>query len=493
VSIRDDETVEVLSPFQRTSRHLGRLVALAAVVLVIAAAAVALVPSLRQRVLGVGGRPIRVTVTSEPEEADVFIDEEHVGATPTEAHLAPGPHTIRIVRNGFRPWRESIDPSETTALSPTLAPLELGTLVVESTPDGASVLLDGDYRGVTPATIRHVEAGSHSVRLVREPMYKPVVEHVELEAGETRRIAVELESGLEALYQGRIQEEPAKLSNYTELLHLHIINQRSDKAVEAIGQALKALETAEPEPDELSRFYNELALVHQGRAGTIDDETRQRILDAVTLLFERLATAKPDEPELYRPLVALLAKAGQWDAIVKACNKAAHKGDAAGAVHVSVAKMYLGWGEANSAIVLLERAKELRPGSFELLYSLGSAYHRADRHDEALSTYLAAEKLTAKASHYYAGRLQYDIARLLSAKGDVDGAAARFEKAVKTKASSYYTAQWRYHYAELLAEHDRKDQAIAQYREILRQTPTSKLGRAAQRALLRLGVRETPR
>ena len=153
--------------------------------------------------------------------------------------------------------------------------------------------------------------------------------------------------------------------------------------------------------------------------------------------------------------------------------------------------MYLGWGEANCAIMLLERAVKLRPDDFEVRYSLGSAYYRSDRHDEALAQYQAAEKLAADTSTYYVGRLHYDTARVLAAKGDVEGAFARFDKALALKVSPYYACQWRYRYADLLLEHGRKDQAVAQYEAIVRQTPDSKLGRAARKALLRLGVRKS--
>ena len=79
VSIREDETVEVTSPLRRTSRVLARLLTALVVVLIVAAAGAALSPSLRQRFFGVGGRPVKVAITSTPTGADVFIDEGRVG------------------------------------------------------------------------------------------------------------------------------------------------------------------------------------------------------------------------------------------------------------------------------------------------------------------------------------------------------------------------------------------------------------------------------
>lgn len=490
MSFREDETIEVLSPLQRASRLLGRLVLVVLALVIVAAGAVALSPGLRQWLFGVGGRPVRLTVGSSPEGADVFVDGEHLGKSPAEATVAGGEHEVRIVLDGYEPWRATIDTGQITQLNPTLEPLRLATLVIESEPDQANVLLDGDFRGVTPLTVRHVEAGAHALRISREPMYKAVTQHLELQAGETRRIRVQLESGLQARYEGLIEEQPDQLSHYTDLVHLHVVHNRPQEAVAVITQGLGVLEKTTPPSDELTRFHTELSAVYQGRAGALDDATRQRILDAVTVLFEKLAVAHPDDPEHYQQLVSLLGQAGQWDAIVAVCDRTAKQIDSPGIVHLHVGKMYLGWEETKCATQLLQGAARHRPEDFTVRYNLGYAYRQAGRLDEALAEYKAAEALKDKASHYYTGLLYSEMASVHAAKDDVDGAIASYEKALKTKVSAYYTSKWRYRYAALLLQHDRKDQAIKQYQTIVRQVPDSTLGRAARKALLRLGIRD---
>ena len=484
MNIREHETVETTSPVRRNKQPvLLRFAGVLACLAVAAAVAITLSPSLRQRLLGRSTRPVTVAIRATPPGADVFIDEQPVGATPTQAVLAPGEHHVRIVRSGYKPWRKVFDPADTATLEPALEPLKLGTLVVESQPDRANVFLDDDYRGTTPLRIQKVEAGTHTLRIAKEPLYQPVTRSVRVEAGKAERVVVQLTSGLETLYESRIQEHPKALSNYTELLHLHVINGRAAKAVEAITHALAILEGADASPADLRRFYGELAAVYRGQAGTIDEPTRKRLLDAIILLFEKLAIANPAEPEYYRPLVSLLGQAGQWQAILRVCDKAAKAPEAAGVVHVQVARMYLNWGEAKFAIMVLERAVKLRPTYCSARYYLGSAYHRANRPDDALREYLLAEKLAAKSSFYYQGLIQTGIARLLAAKGDVQGAIARFDKAVKLNVSPYYSCQWRLLYAEFLLQHGKKSEAIEQYRHIQRLTPSSKLGRAARKAL----------
>ncbi|MFW6163783.1 MAG: PEGA domain-containing protein [Planctomycetota bacterium] len=486
MSIREDETIEVLSPFQRTSRLLGRLVLVLLALVIVAAGAVALSADLRHWLFGVGGRPVQITIASSPAGADVFVDGEHLGKSPAEATVARGQHEVRIVLEDYEPWRGTIDTAQLTRLSPTLEPLKLATLIVEAKPDRANVLLDGDFRGVTPLTLHHVEAGAHILRISREPMYKAVIEHIELRAGETRRIHVELESGLRARYEGLVEEHPEELSNYTDLIHLHVVHGRPDEAVAVITQALQVLERASPPSDQLSRFYNELSAVYRGRAGALDDAIRQKLLDAIIVLFEKLAVAHPDDPEHYERLVSLLGQTGKWDAIMEVCDRTAKQIDEPGVVHLHVAKMYLGWEEAKCAIMLLQQAAKHRPKDFDVRYRLGYAYRQAGRLDEALAEYRAAEKLKEDASHYYTGLLYYEMARVLAAKDDVDGAIASYEKALEVKVSAYYSSKWRYRYAALLLREDRQDEAVKQYQTIVRQNPDSSIGRAARKALRRL-------
>lgn len=489
MSIRNDDTVETLSPVRRRVRSAKRFVLVAILIAAVGAVVYFFVLPTATKKLSGADRPVDVAIETDPPGADVFIDEQPVGTSPARTTLAPGPHTVRIVRNGFKPWRGAFDPAEGTVLKRTLEPLELATLIVESTPDRASVFLDDEYRGVTPLTLRDIEAGPCTVRVSREPAYRSKIEQLELKAGETHRLSVQLESGLEALYEGRIAKDPKQLSNYTELIHLQVGSSQVAEAVATVTKGLKALETAEAQPDDLRRFYDETAHVYKGKAGELDAATRERILAAILVLFEKIALAKPAEPDYYRPIVQLLGQTGQWDAIVAVCDKTAKGAETQGLVHVNVAQMYLAWGDSKSAILLLERGVKLRPDSFNAHYYLASAYHRSERPDDALREYLAAEKAAGQASVYYQGRLQSGIAKLLAAKGDIDGACARYEKALALKGvSSYYVCQWRRYYAEFLVEHKRKDKAIEQYREILRLSPTSKYGSYARKALIRLGA-----
>ena len=487
MDIRERDTVEVASPVQSRRRVLVRLITTLVSLAVLAAAlALAISPELRSHLAMSRSRLVTLEIASTPPGADVFIDEQSAGATPTQARVSAGPHTIRIVRHGYEAWHEVVDARTTRQIAHTLVPLELATLLVESEPDRATVLLDDEYQGSSPIELTNVEAGAHVVRVVKDPLFEPVVEHVELKGGETRRLVVRLQSGLENLYLSRIKKEPTKLSNYTELLHLHVINNEGEKAMADITRAVDAFKSLQASPTEVRQFYDEIRKMLKGQAGKVSPADREKLLGSVLILFERLVLAAPAEYETYEPLASLLAQAGRFDDIVKVCEKTVAVPEAKGLVHLYVAKMYLNWGEPTPAIQLLERTIALRPDLFTARLSLGSAYHRADRYDDAMRQYEAAEKLAGQSSPYYQGLLQTQIARLLVSRKDINGAVARYKKALGFEVSSTYTCQWRLQFAELLIEHERKQEAVEQYREIVKSAPETQYGYAARRALRRL-------
>ena len=437
VGIGDDEPVERLRPVRGEPRVLVRALAVFAVLAgAIGAATIALSPGLRRRLAAVRTPPVPISVDSTPSGADVFIDEESPGKTPIQARLAPGRHVVRIVHVGYRPWRQTFDPAQKRRLSPVLQPLALATLIVESEPGGADVLLDGARRGTTPIRLHNLEPGAHAVRIAAEPLYHAVAHDVELKARETRRLSVRLPSRIEAFYRDQIEKQPAKLANYTELVHHYLQEGRAAEGVATTTKALRILDGAEASATEHGQFYVQLDLVCSGRAAGISDAAKGELLGAALAAFGKLAAAKADEPEHYLPIAKVLEGAGGFAKVLEACDGAAQRAGATGIVHVHVAEAYLDGGELASGIALLEHATRLRPDAFEAHCHLGAAYRRGERYDDALRAYEAAEKLAASAPAEGRRRLQTEIARLLAHKGDIDGAVARYEKALGLEAPS---------------------------------------------------------
>lgn len=138
-----------------------------------------------------------ISVTSNPSGADVYLDNAYKGFTPLAMDGVPnGNHTVVLRLEGYEEsQRPVLVTGNAKSLSVTLAPLttrttaattavaatvtrtaqptqttsapagESGSLSVATTPAGALVYVDGAMRGVTPATIPGLSAGTHAVRL----------------------------------------------------------------------------------------------------------------------------------------------------------------------------------------------------------------------------------------------------------------------------------------------------------------------------------------
>lgn len=50
----------------------------------------------------------RVSVASGPDGADIEVDGNFVGSTPSLLDLKPGPHTIVISKSGYKPWQRKL-------------------------------------------------------------------------------------------------------------------------------------------------------------------------------------------------------------------------------------------------------------------------------------------------------------------------------------------------------------------------------------------------
>ncbi|HMF92267.1 MAG TPA: PEGA domain-containing protein [Candidatus Angelobacter sp.] len=50
----------------------------------------------------------KISLTSIPEMAEVFVDDAFVGNTPATLRLTPGKHTIRVSQNGYKAWTREL-------------------------------------------------------------------------------------------------------------------------------------------------------------------------------------------------------------------------------------------------------------------------------------------------------------------------------------------------------------------------------------------------
>lgn len=136
-----------------------------------------------------------LVVQTRPVSARVSIDGKERGVTPLTLRLPSGAHVLEVQVGKSEP---RVIPLTIQAGVQTAQYIELqgvqatGSLEIKSEPSGARVMIDGQPRGTTPATIRDLPAGDHSV--VLEAGGRKATQAVKIEPGSTAQLVVPMPS-----------------------------------------------------------------------------------------------------------------------------------------------------------------------------------------------------------------------------------------------------------------------------------------------------------
>jgi serine/threonine-protein kinase len=109
-------------------------------------------------------------VATNPEGAEVWIDDALAGMTPFElSSLTLGAHDVRVIKEGFLPLEERIEISDVESAEPLFFSLQPARvdLFIDSVPSGAAVLVDGERAGTTPLEDFELTPGQHDVEVGR--------------------------------------------------------------------------------------------------------------------------------------------------------------------------------------------------------------------------------------------------------------------------------------------------------------------------------------
>jgi len=129
-----------------------------------------------------------IQITSNVDGASVYFDGRYQGQTSdgqliVRVYLATPVHTYRVEKPGFTNSTGALVMPEagatTSALAiirpvstPTLASSAVnGSLSVDTSPRGAQIYIDGNYRGISKSTFGQISPGSHTVEAVLEGYY----------------------------------------------------------------------------------------------------------------------------------------------------------------------------------------------------------------------------------------------------------------------------------------------------------------------------------
>ncbi|MEM7357568.1 MAG: PEGA domain-containing protein [Pseudomonadota bacterium] len=97
-----------------------------------------------------------LSLGSTPESARILIDGEEVGVTPLTLKVEEGTHTLQVQADKFKPYSQEFTifaQQELQVPNIELIPAD-GILEVATRPAEAAVILNGEYRGLSPITLR---------------------------------------------------------------------------------------------------------------------------------------------------------------------------------------------------------------------------------------------------------------------------------------------------------------------------------------------------
>lgn len=134
-----------------------------------------------------------IHISSNPPGATVTVEGEVLGRTPLKAELVQGDRIVEISMPDHKTAKVPV--AVTAGVDQRLAPVDLGAadglLQVVSTPTGASVTVDGEFRGRTPLELALTSGEEHQLRFFKDG-FASVERSVELGAGAERDLAIDL-------------------------------------------------------------------------------------------------------------------------------------------------------------------------------------------------------------------------------------------------------------------------------------------------------------
>lgn len=106
-----------------------------------------------------------IELKSSPKDADIKINGKTIGKTPFLAPILSTGELVSISFPGYKAWSKklSINAGETKKLSEIILAPEDGIIDLNTNPSGATITVDGEYRGNTPATLYVDAEKEHSI------------------------------------------------------------------------------------------------------------------------------------------------------------------------------------------------------------------------------------------------------------------------------------------------------------------------------------------
>jgi hypothetical protein len=140
-------------------------------------------------------QPGSLVISSLPDNASIVVNGQYRGKTPlTLDNLDPGTYTVNISKFGFSPSTATtnLQSGERQEITATL-PAETGSLIINTTPTGARIMVDDKDAGLSPAMLAGLAPGNHTITITKDG-YIPSTQQVKITAGTALPVTVVLSS-----------------------------------------------------------------------------------------------------------------------------------------------------------------------------------------------------------------------------------------------------------------------------------------------------------
>ncbi len=113
-------------------------------------------------------------IESVPSAAKLWVDDKFVGNTPISAEVLQSGSSVLLKKSGFNDWSDtlSVPAGETQVYPPVFLVTADGYLQLETLPNGASVMLNGNFQGITPLKIPVRPEQKHKIDVMMEGYIK---------------------------------------------------------------------------------------------------------------------------------------------------------------------------------------------------------------------------------------------------------------------------------------------------------------------------------
>jgi len=150
-----------------------------------------------------------ISIETDPQGCEIIINGQKIGASPYSGLLTSGEHQLELRKELYYTavLSFSLEAGETKNIKQSLDP-KFGHLNITSIPSGARITIDGKSFGLTPLSSIKLLSGRHELKAEKE-LYHPHAATYDVQDGEQKRIALELDKAFGKLHITSSPEEGA--------------------------------------------------------------------------------------------------------------------------------------------------------------------------------------------------------------------------------------------------------------------------------------------